>query len=175
MLLLISGLEPIIAERAKVQQGTRSDLLQNSAKSSDPIDTRAELASPCCSNRSLLKGQGIILGYRRVKVSRNLVTLRLIPLRQTESSPGSMNIIDTRFQLLAISCQVGRVTKKAIGERIGWSEEKVNQYSALLKNILTDILLLTKDHQVGRVSKKLTTVSFDFTEWWFRNSAPWTL
>lgn len=36
-------LKPKIAEKAKAQQGARTDLLQNSAKS-EPIDTRAEIA-----------------------------------------------------------------------------------------------------------------------------------
>lgn len=62
------------------------------------------------------------------------------------------------------------LTHKEIGEKIGWSESKVDQYSALLKNILTQVLDFAKKYQIDRVSEELTNVSFDFTEGWFRNS-----
>ena len=53
-----------------------------------------------------------------------------------------------------------RLTQKEIGEKIGWSKSKVNQYSALLKNITYNVLDLAKKQQKGRVSEKLTSVSF---------------
>jgi hypothetical protein len=37
-------LKSLFAERAKANQGTRTDIPQNSAKSLEPVDTRAELA-----------------------------------------------------------------------------------------------------------------------------------
>jgi len=49
------------------------------------------------------------------------------------------------------------------------------QYSALLGNILTRILDLCRQYQKGRVSEKLTGVSFDFTEGWFRTSGLYDL
>jgi DNA-binding transcriptional MerR regulator len=67
------------------------------------------------------------------------------------------------------------LTQKEIGVKIGWSSEKVMQYSALLGNILTRILDLCRQYQKGRVSEKLTGVSFDFTEGWFRTSGLYDL
>ena len=66
-------------------------------------------------------------------------------------------------------------THEEIGNIIGWSEAKVNQYSALINNILTPILNLAKEHQLGRVSDNLTIVSFDFSEGWFRTSGLYAL
>jgi len=42
--ILVFKSKPIIAERAKEQQGKRTDILQNSVESSKPIDTQKELA-----------------------------------------------------------------------------------------------------------------------------------
>jgi len=53
---------------------------------------------------------------------------------------------------------------------VGWSESKVKQYSALLSSIVTDVLILAKAHQAGRVTEKVTPVTFNFTEYWFRSS-----
>jgi hypothetical protein len=60
------------------------------------------------------------------------------------------------------------LTQAEIGEKIGWTESKVKQYSALLNSIVTDVLGLAKKHQTGRVTEKVTNVTF--TEGWFRNS-----
>ena len=60
--------------------------------------------------------------------------------------------------------------QKEIGERIGWSRGKENQYEMLLNKVDTQILALCKQYQIGRVSEKDTSVSFDFTEGWFRTS-----
>ena len=62
------------------------------------------------------------------------------------------------------------LTQAEIGERIGWSEGKVKQYSVLLNSIVTDVLDLAKQYQSGRVTKKATDVTFNFTEGWFRGS-----
>ena len=56
------------------------------------------------------------------------------------------------------------------GEKIGWSENQIKQYSMLLNKIVTPILNLCKKHQIGRVTKKVTDVTFDFSEGWFRYS-----
>ena len=49
------------------------------------------------------------------------------------------------------------------------------KYVMVLNKILTPILDLCKQHQTGRVSEKLTNVSFDFTEGWFRTSGLYDL
>ena len=59
---------------------------------------------------------------------------------------------------------------KEIGERVGWTESKVKNYSQLLSAIVTSVLNLAKQCQVGRVTEKVTMVTFDFTEGWFRDS-----
>ena len=52
------------------------------------------------------------------------------------------------------------LTQAEIGEKIGWTESKVKQYSALLNSIVTDVLGLAKKHQTGRVTEKVTNVTF---------------
>jgi hypothetical protein len=64
-------------------------------------------------------------------------------------------------------------TQAEIAERLGWSESKVNQYSRLLNEILTEVLNLAKSRQKGRVRSNLTTVRF--TEGWFRTSGLYDL
>jgi hypothetical protein len=49
----------------------------------------------------------------------------------------------------------------------------VQNYSALLSNILTGVLDLAREHQNGRVSEQITSVSF--TENWFRTSGLYDL
>lgn len=65
------------------------------------------------------------------------------------------------------------LTQAEIGEKIGWTESKVKQYSALLNSIVTDVLGLAKKHQTGRVTEKVTNVTF--TEGWFRDSGLYNL
>ena len=49
-----------------------------------------------------------------------------------------------------------------------WSRSKVKQYSALLINIkVTPILDIARKHQEDRVTKDVTGVTFNFTEYWF--------
>jgi hypothetical protein len=67
------------------------------------------------------------------------------------------------------------LTQEKIGEKIGWSTEKVKQHSALLTSIVTKVLQLALAHQQGRVTEEVTTVTFDFTEGWFRNSGLYEL
>jgi hypothetical protein len=63
------------------------------------------------------------------------------------------------------------LTQEKIGERIGWSQDKVNLYQQLSNSITTNILDLASSHQKDRVAEDTTTVvTFNFTEGWFRNS-----
>lgn len=66
-------------------------------------------------------------------------------------------------------------TQQEIGERIGWSRGKVNQYQILATEIDTQLLEKSKSLQKGRVSGNDTNVSFNFTEGWFRNSGLYDL
>jgi len=59
-------------------------------------------------------------------------------------------------------------TQEEIGEKIGWSRGKVNQYTTILNKIDTQVLDIARKHQKDRVSKIDTDVSYDFTEGWFR-------
>ena len=59
-------------------------------------------------------------------------------------------------------------TQEEIGEKIGWSRSKVAQYIRLLKEIVTPILDIARKHQEDRVTKDVTHVTFNFTEYWFR-------
>jgi len=67
------------------------------------------------------------------------------------------------------------LTQSQIGERIGWSESKVKQYSALLSTVVTQVLNLARQYQIGRVTPEVTFATFNFTEGWFRNSGLYDL
>ena len=62
----------------------------------------------------------------------------------------------------------GEHTQAEIAERLGWSESKVKQYSALLGKVVTGVLELAQSHQEGRVTSEVTSVTF--SEYWFRTS-----
>ena len=64
---------------------------------------------------------------------------------------------------------------KEIGKKTGFDKSIVGQYSALLKNIFTEVLDFCKQYQIGRVNEKFTNVNFDFTEGFFRNSGLYEL
>lgn len=61
-------------------------------------------------------------------------------------------------------------TQEEIGNKVGWSKSKIKQYSALLNKIVTDIMELARKHQTDRVTNKVTNVTYNFTEGWFRDS-----
>ena len=67
------------------------------------------------------------------------------------------------------------LTQKEIGEKIGFSREKVSYYYRILDVIVTQVLNFCKQHQEGRVTKNVTNVTFDFTEGWFRYSGLYDL
>ena len=74
-------------------------------------------------------------------------------------------------------------TQEKIGERIGWSREKVKNHVTLRSKIGAEILILAKTFQEGRVpnfgtfapknERGITTC--DFTEGWFRTSGLYEL
>ena len=64
---------------------------------------------------------------------------------------------------------------KQIGGILGWSESKINNHSVIINEILTEVLIFAKQYQINRVSEKLTFVSFNFTEGWFRTSGLYNL
>lgn len=72
-------------------------------------------------------------------------------------------------------------TQKEIAEILSdgqeeWSRGKVKQYVAVLDNVGTEILEFARHHQEGRVPTNGTAVpTFEFTEWWFRNSGLYDL
>jgi hypothetical protein len=64
-------------------------------------------------------------------------------------------------------------TQKEIGEKLGWGISKVKQHSALLGSVVTKTLEIARNHQEGRVTDEVTTVTF--TERWFRDSGLYEL
>ena len=63
------------------------------------------------------------------------------------------------------------LTQAQIGEKIGWSRDNVKNYQRLIDSIGTNLIVLAKQHQKGRVPSEGTNVpTFNFTEGWFRNS-----
>jgi predicted transcriptional regulator len=73
--------------------------------------------------------------------------------------------------VLAQALREEGLTQQQIGDRIGGSENKVKQYSAVLNNVVTQVLDLAREYQEGRVTDKVTNVTFNFTKWHkhFRN------
>jgi len=75
------------------------------------------------------------------------------------------------------------LTQEKIGERIGWSREKVKDHVTLRSQIGAEILILAKTFQEGRAPKngaaapknERNVTTFDFGEWWFRNSGLYEL
>lgn len=61
-------------------------------------------------------------------------------------------------------------TQAEIGDKLGWSESKVKNHSALLTKTVTEVLEKARSNQEGRVTSEVTNVTFNFTEGWFRNS-----
>lgn len=51
------------------------------------------------------------------------------------------------------------LTQEEIGEKMGWSRNKVAHYNILLENIVTRILNLTKAHQKDHVTDNVTNVT----------------
>ena len=45
----------------------------------------------------------------------------------------------------------------------------------MLAEIVTPVIDMAMEHQVGRVTEKVTNVTFNFTEGWFRNSGIYRL
>ena len=66
-------------------------------------------------------------------------------------------------------------TQAEIGERIGWSRQKVNDYQTLINKIDAQVLNSAKKHQKGRASFNDANASNNFTEGWFRNSGLYDL
>jgi len=64
---------------------------------------------------------------------------------------------------------------KEISIIIGWEENLIKSYSALLKNIVAEFLEFCKLHQKDRASEKVAITTFNFTEGWFRNSGLYEL
>jgi hypothetical protein len=65
-------------------------------------------------------------------------------------------------------------TLKDIGDKLSWSEDIIKRYSSLLTKV-TNILNLCKKYQSGRVTEKVSTGHFNFTERWFRDSGLYDL
>jgi len=61
-------------------------------------------------------------------------------------------------------------TQAEIGDKLGWGRDRVAKYSRLLTNIVPKVLDLAREHQTGRGTADVPSGTFDFTEWWFRNS-----
>ena len=66
-------------------------------------------------------------------------------------------------------------TQAEIGEKLGWSRDKVARYNQILENVVTGVRETARKHQEGRVTGDVTNVTFTFTEGWFRNSGIYEL
>jgi len=73
------------------------------------------------------------------------------------------------------SLKAEKLTQAAIGEKIGWSRDKVQGYSDVLNKVVAQVLELAKECQEGRAVKKVATATSLFTEGWFRDSGLYDL
>ena len=53
------------------------------------------------------------------------------------------------------------------------SREQIAYLQSVIDKVITQVLVLAKGHQKGRVMPDITNVIFDFTEGWFRNCGMW--
>ena len=60
------------------------------------------------------------------------------------------------------------LTQQSIGDKIGWSRDRVADYTSVINHIGADNLFLAKDHQTGRATHDGANATLDFTEGWFR-------
>ena len=62
------------------------------------------------------------------------------------------------------------MTQQQIGDVVGMSTSSIKNYDSILNRVVTNIIKQARLHQEGRVATKDTTVTYNFTEGWFRNS-----
>ena len=55
-----------------------------------------------------------------------------------------------------------------VADKLGWSPQKVSDYSNVLEKISAQVLEMARCWQIGRADKKSALA--DFTEGWFRDS-----
>lgn len=86
---------------------------------------------------------------------------------EDEDTYSPMDLFDW-IEVISVMRKVG-YTQEDIGEKIGWSRQKVNDYTRIINNVDGAILLVIKELQNGRSSSKDGSPSFNFTETWMRN------
>ena len=86
---------------------------------------------------------------------------------EDEDTYSPMDLFDW-IEVISVMRKEG-YTQEEIGEEIGWSRQKVNDYTRIVNNIDGQILIKMKEHQIGRSSNKDGSPSFKFTETWLRN------
>lgn len=69
----------------------------------------------------------------------------------------------------------GGLTQQEIGDKIGWTREKIRDHIKIIKSIGAQNLDLCKINQKGRAPKDGANATFDFTEGWFRTSGLYDL
>ena len=94
-----------------------------------------------------------------------------IRCNQDEDTYAPMDLFDWLDVISALKTE--GLTQKAVGEKIGWSNDYVSKHCILVEKISTEVLKTARCHQSGRVDSKSTCV--DFTEGWFRNSGLYDL
>ena len=82
---------------------------------------------------------------------------------------------DVFDKINTVSKLKGIYTLNEIAIILNISDSSVKQYGVLINKIVTKILEICKTHQVGRVTEKVTNVTYNFTEGWFRNSGLYDL
>jgi len=120
-------------------------------------------------------------GNHRLKAAKELNILQLpcvvydtnndpykigVKCNQDDDSYAPMDLFD--WLNVVVALKNNGDTQEKIGERIGWTRDKVQKYSEISNSIVTENLNLAKSVQVGRVTENVTNVTIDFTEGWFR-------
>jgi hypothetical protein len=59
-------------------------------------------------------------------------------------------------------------TQEEIGNKIGWSRGLIANYSALLSNIVEEVIEIARNYKEGRSTKNVEGTTFIFTQNWFR-------
>ena len=131
----------------------------------------------------LLYGRAVA---QRIRYMRNIYILRGNKSTGKKNHPvkkivKQKNLFDW-LDLIA-KLQDDGTTQEKIGERIGWSREKVKDHVTLRSKIGAEILILAKTFQAGRApsnganapKNERGVTTCDFTEGWFRTSGLYEL
>jgi hypothetical protein len=99
--------------------------------------------------------------------------LLAVRCNEDEDTYAPMDLFDWLGIIKALKAE--GLTQEKIGEKVGWSRDKVQGYLELATKVVAKVLDMAQQRQEGRATPDVATATFDFTEGWFRNSGLYEL